>query len=758
MKKRLVLTLMASALLVLAGCGGQTSSSPAVSSAPTTSTPASTSTSTSASSTETVYTAVTISNKAVLEGAWHVGDSNLQIEIATTPEGNVTKLLNEGKLTITSSDTAVVSVIGVYLTAVAPGTVTITVKMGTLTDTANVTVLAADKDYAAVALADGMKDGAVNGAHTYISQVKVESFKTGSDGGTYGNFNVTDADGNNKTIVYGASASLSALAFNATTKIWKFTNPKDFMSNDATKAIKVGDTLDIVYIRCDYSGTKEISAVILGINGVAIANCGTAAAPLTSDEIAAVTDQQKLYTYYVSGKISAWTGSNTDGSDYGNFMLKSDGATGDAITVYGASAAGKLAYNFAKNATVFTNAKDWKTNTATKDLKIGDTVTLQVIRSDYNTTKEIMGIVIPTQAKVDPVIADKAIKDVAAYTAADNTVIHVSGIWAENHGTLKYGNGYLMDPATGDVVLVYGCSKTATGLVKTDTGTGSYTGVWTNPQDFAADTLTLGSYVTIEGIVDYFSSSKTVELEGVITTEVKPTDAAYTYKYAASATAVAATDGTVTLSKTSELAFGEAVTITPTPASGKKIDTVVVDHGYGKETIIADASGVYSFKANVMNVVTVAFKDDVLDTTLTLSPTTLSNHPSSYGDGLSTIAVNGTDVGIQEKQTTGGSSKIQMNNKPSYIYNTVAIPGAITDITIAWNSSTTSTNKNMAIVMGKTADSVSTAATAGVFGKESTAFSYEASSAYTFFQICHVAAVSGAMYIDSIVITFVPQA
>ena len=133
-------------------------------------------------------------------------------------------------MTITSSDTAVVSVIGVYLTAVAPGTVTITVKMGTLTDTVNVTVLAADKDYAAVALADGMKDGAVNGAHTYISQVKVASFKTGTDGGTYGNFNVTDADGNNNSIVYGASASLSALAFNATTKIWKFTNPKDFMA------------------------------------------------------------------------------------------------------------------------------------------------------------------------------------------------------------------------------------------------------------------------------------------------------------------------------------------------------------------------------------------------------------------------------------------------------------------------------------------------------------------------------------------------
>jgi len=598
MKKRLVLTLMASALLVLAGCGGQTSSSKAADSSTTTSTPS------SSSSSETVYTAVTITNKTVLQGSWHVGDGNLQIEISTTPEGNATKLINEGKMTITSSDTAIVSVIGAYLTAVAPGTATITVAMGTLQDTVDVTVLAADKDYMAVSLADGMKDGATNGAHTYISQVKVASFKTGSDGGTYGNFNVTDADGNNNTIVYGASASLSALALNATTKVWKFANPKDFMTNDATKVIAVGDMLDIVYIRCDYNGTKQLSAVILGINGVALANRGTAAAPLTSDGVAALTDQQKLYTYYVSGKISAWTGTNTDGTDYGNFMLKSDGATGDAITVYGASATGKLAYNFAKNATVFTNPKDWKTNAATKDLKIGDAVTLQVIRSDYNATKEIMGIVIPTAAKVDPVISDKTIEDVTAYTAADSKVIHISGIWAENHGTLKYGNGYLMDPATGDVVLVYGCSKTATGLTKTDSGLGYYTGAWSNPQDFTADTLTLGSYITIEGIVDYFSSSKTVELEGVITTEVKPTDAAYTYKYAASV--ATAENGSIALSKESELAFGEAVTITATPENGYAIGQITVDHGYAKEALTA-VEGVYSFKANVKNVVTVTF-------------------------------------------------------------------------------------------------------------------------------------------------------
>jgi hypothetical protein len=335
MKKRLVLTVALAALLTLAGCG------------PTSTSGNNSGTNDSAS---VDYTAIAITNKDALKAAWKVGEANRKVSFNITPAANDTALIASGDLVVTSSDATIVAVTGAYLSPLKAGTVTITAKLGNVTDTVSITVLAADNDYAAVTLAEGTADGLTNGVHTYISQVKVASFKAGTDGGTYGNFNVTDADGKNNTIVYGATASLSALTYDATKKIWTFSNPKDFMANEATKAIKVGDMLDLVYIRADYNTTKEICGVIIGINGVAIANRGTAAAPLTSDEVAALTDQQKLYTYYVSGKISAWSGTATDGGDYGNFMLKSDGATGDAITVYGASAAGTLAYDFSKNA------------------------------------------------------------------------------------------------------------------------------------------------------------------------------------------------------------------------------------------------------------------------------------------------------------------------------------------------------------------------------------------------------------------------
>jgi len=261
-----------------------------------------------------------------------------------------------------------------------------------------------------------------------------------------------------------------------------------------------------------------------------------------------------------------------------------------------------------------------------------------------------------------------------------------------------------MDPATGDVVLVYGCSKTATGLVKTDTGTGSYTGVWTNPQDFATDTLTLGSYVTIEGIVDYFSSSKTVELEGVITTEVKPTDAAYTYKYAASA--AAATNGTVSLSKEADLSFGEAVTITATPASGYKVDTVVVDRGYGKEYATAGTDGTYSFKANVKNVVTVAFVSaTAVKSDYTIDAATASGLPTAYAPGKTVATGAGTAATIDGlplvffNAACYSAGIIQFAGKASdypsglgYIANTAATERPIASIAITFTASKYSSN------------------------------------------------------------------
>jgi hypothetical protein len=171
---------------------------------------------------------------------------------------------------------------------------------------------------------------------------------------------------------------------------YKFSNPKDFMTNTDTKAIKVGDSLDMLVIRADHKTTKEINAVILGINGAAISS-----ATLTSDEVQAETNYLSLASYTVTGNITAWKKGATDGTQYGNFYIKTDGAKSADLYVYGATAtAGKLGYSSTKSKTVLTNPKDFLTNEKTKALAIGSSVTLLVTRCDYNGTIEVTGIVL----------------------------------------------------------------------------------------------------------------------------------------------------------------------------------------------------------------------------------------------------------------------------------------------------------------------------------------------------------------------------
>jgi hypothetical protein len=614
MKKRLVLTFAASALLILAGCGNPKTSSSAApaSSAPESSAPAS---SAPASSAAVVHTAVAISNKADLQKEWRLGDDNRMMTFSFTPADNAAQLIAEGKLAITSSDPTKIAVIGIYLSPVAAGTATITATIDGVTDTVDLTVLAALRDYAQTPLADVLATGVTMMAHTYLTTVKVQSFKSGDNGTSNGNLYVTDTDGNNKVQVYGATASASALSYNATKKVWAFTNPQNYLANPDTAAIKVGDVLNVVLVRNDYNTTKEVMAVILSVGTKTIVNGGFVNAPLSTDAIAAVTTQQNLYTYYVSGKITAWTGTNTDGTESGDFMLKTDGAKGDAITVYGASATGTLAYDATKEKTVFTNPKDWKTNATTSALKIGDTVTLMAIRSDFTSsagkvTKEIMGVVVTNGTYTAPVVGETTIAALNALKADDTKVVKLSGI-ATSISDAAYGDGYLTDPTTGESITLGGATLTASALTKTDTGSGYYIGAFSNPKDFTASDKTVaceeGDYVTMEGFAT--GSTGKMQFKGVITSVVKPTAATYTYKFTASV--VTPENGTVVLDKTADLTWGDAVKVTATPDTDYKVDSVVVDHGFGKETLKVASDGTYSFKASVVNKVTVKFVSTV---------------------------------------------------------------------------------------------------------------------------------------------------
>ena len=85
---------------------------------------------------------VTISNKTELQAEWFAGDPSRKVNIEIEPKANITQLVNEGKIQITSSNAEVASVTGQMVNPVAAGKATITVKCGDSQDTVEVTLLA----------------------------------------------------------------------------------------------------------------------------------------------------------------------------------------------------------------------------------------------------------------------------------------------------------------------------------------------------------------------------------------------------------------------------------------------------------------------------------------------------------------------------------------------------------------------------------------------------------------------------------------
>ena len=94
---------------------------------------------------------VTITNKTELTALWRVGDADRTVEVALSPESFTTE---NTELTVTSENTSVITVEGYTLTAVAPGTSTVTVTAEGLSDEVEITVSEPQPVLNAVAIAN----------------------------------------------------------------------------------------------------------------------------------------------------------------------------------------------------------------------------------------------------------------------------------------------------------------------------------------------------------------------------------------------------------------------------------------------------------------------------------------------------------------------------------------------------------------------------------------------------------------------------
>ncbi len=385
-------------------------------------TPSSSASSSEATS-EPVEAYVSITNKDALTAEWRLEDEDRTVKLDLSPSCNILEALGEGTLTITSSDPSVVGVYGRVLKPLGQGNATITVTYFGVSDYVELTVLAmkGEQDYAAKTLTEIMaiEEGLVpSGSNFYynlafMTQVEVAVIGSKADGSNaadkYGNMWVVEPeaeDGATPVQVYGSGASFAALSYQTDLIAYKYVNQKNYLDNEDTAGIKVGDILDVVAIRADYKTTKEISFVIRAINGELIGND-----TVTTDQVNAMEYSNNLAKQLVTveGTITGWKDdAATDGTNYGSFYIQSEESETDPVYVYGASASTswektaddgsvtemKTIELLEDGSLTFNNPKDFLTNEATKDLKIGDKVSVMGFRCDYKGHIEFTGRIV----------------------------------------------------------------------------------------------------------------------------------------------------------------------------------------------------------------------------------------------------------------------------------------------------------------------------------------------------------------------------
>lgn len=150
--------------------------------------------------------------------------------------------------------------------AVKPGstvvTATITVDGVEYKDTVIINVLYSEPEPIVIGVADILNTEA-DPTVLYRVTGKIAALGQGETGADkYGNIHITDLkDPSAKILVYGSTFTETALVFNGQTGEYKFTNPQDFLTNEQSSALKVGDVVELLVFRLDYNTTKELNGI-----------------------------------------------------------------------------------------------------------------------------------------------------------------------------------------------------------------------------------------------------------------------------------------------------------------------------------------------------------------------------------------------------------------------------------------------------------------------------------------------------------------
>lgn len=287
---------------------------------------------------------------------------------------------------------------------------------------------------------------------------------------------------------------------------------------------------------------------------------------------------------------------------------------------------------------------DRGTITGVKEGKATITVSLD---EDPTIKAEIAVTVVAPEIKVTPATVEQASSTSGGL--APKTLYRISGIIEGLSSGDQFGNSYLSDPATGKTVQVYGLTGTQNDSFF-DFEASDNSKFFKNPKDAknSLKDVSNGEMVTIKAGWCVFGQR--TEIFGILESHVASTEK-YTASFEANEHA------TISLDKTSDLAYGDLVTATVTPATGYTVDSVRVETLYGDVSATKGTEeGKYTFNATCANKLVVSVSEQVqgaliFDTTETGVLSEFGLNASSYKAAERTIK------GVNFKGSNLGANK-----------------------------------------------------------------------------------------------------
>lgn len=393
-----------------------------------------------------------------------------------------------------------------------------------------------------------------------------------------------------------------------------------------------------------------------------------------------------------------------------------------------------------QNPSTSSNGDTSSTTTSNATTSSGTTTSSAGTTSETTTSETTTSTT--TSELVEPEAEVKTIDELVTNIPTSNAKMYnVTGVWNPTGNSSDiFGNGYLIDPTSGNQIKIYGLAPEKSAFTYSAAG---YT--FKNPKSYqtifgtsfnAGDSITLG-VVYSPDYSNYYSYFISKEADS----------STFTYNV----TLGTFENGTVTADKTSGV-YGEKVTLTISPNENYVVESVKVNGD-----AISPVDGVYSFNiVPVKNEVTATFiSSDVKITSMNLTTETLglpTSYPSSEIevkaiDGLNKVTFKTT----MANYGNGIQSRIKDGN-PTTLYNTTEFLGEIESITIVANSNWTSATSALAVTFGT--EMITTAGTSSSKNqllKTTTTINCDVAGA-KFIRFDH--SVKGGVYIDSITVNF----